>query len=128
MNKAVQSVIDVHTLIENIFTGNNLENDLGDLLAHFDDNFAMVTINGDRIGLAQVASLFTHNIGTRSSLKIKLHDINLILESSNYCWVQYQEQHQTQDGDTLRISTACIRIEEERCFWVYLHETPVRVK
>lgn len=125
MNKAVQSVIDVHTLIENIFTGNNLESDLSDLLAHFDDNFAMVTMNGDRIGLAQVASLFTHNIGTRPSLKIWLHDLKPVLESSNYCWIQYQEQHQTQDGDTRRISTACIRIEEDRCFWVYLHETQV---
>lgn len=125
MSKAVQSVIDVHALIENVFTGRNKQNDLADLLDSFDKNFMMVTNSGTRIDLAQVESLFRQNAEGRPSLKIMLNDIKSILTSGDDCWVQYQEHHQTQDGETLRTSTVCIRVKDNKCTWVYLHETPV---
>lgn len=125
MSKAVQSVSDVHRLIENVFTGKNQQNDLSNLLDSFDENFMMVTISGVRIGLAQVESLFSQNVGGRPSLKITLSDMKPVLTSGDDCWVQYQEHHQTQEGETLRTSTVCIRVKEDKCTWLYLHETPV---
>ena len=90
MEKALQSVIDLHILIENVFTGKDTHA-LTPLLASFDDAFAMVTIKGERIGLEQVNELFSQNIGTRPSLTITLSDIKPIFERGEYCWIQYQE-------------------------------------
>ena len=44
MDQAIQSVIDLHVLIENIFTGQNAEQSLTPLLNSFDQNFKMVTV------------------------------------------------------------------------------------
>ncbi|WP_272690311.1 hypothetical protein [Providencia sp. PROV152] len=123
MEKALQNVIDLHISIENVFTGKD-QNALGPLLASFDKNFAMVTIKGERIGLEQINTLFNHNMGTRPSLKITLSDIKPILDTGEYCWLQYQERHETADSWLLRTSTVCIKVDGEHCLWVYLHETP----
>ncbi|MEX7479155.1 hypothetical protein AB0861_023790, partial [Acinetobacter baumannii] len=48
-----------------------------------------------------------------------------LYEFENYCWVQYQEHQQTDETETLRTSTACIKVDGETCYWVYLHETLV---
>ncbi|EMA3642741.1 hypothetical protein U2T78_003517 [Providencia stuartii] len=124
MEKALQSVIDLHILIENVFTGKDTHA-LTPLLASFDDAFAMVTIKGERIGLEQVNELFSQNIGTRPSLTITLSDIKPIFELGEYCWIQYQELHETPESRLLRTATVCIKVLGERCFWVYLHETPI---
>ncbi len=44
MDQAIQSVIDLHVLIENVFTGQNAEQSLTPLLNSFDQNFKMVTV------------------------------------------------------------------------------------
>ncbi|AIN65905.1 MULTISPECIES: hypothetical protein [Providencia] len=124
MEKALQSVIDLHILIENVFTGKDTHA-LTPLLASFDDAFAMVTIKGERIGLEQVNELFSQNIGTRPSLTITLSDIKPIFERGEYCWIQYQELHETPESRLLRTATVCIKVLGEHCFWVYLHETPI---
>lgn len=54
MDQAIQSVIDLHVLIENVFTGQNAEQSLTPLLNSFDQNFKMVTVQGQSIGLAEV--------------------------------------------------------------------------
>lgn len=41
MDQAIQSVIDLHVLIENVFTGKNAEQSLKPLLDSFDQNFKM---------------------------------------------------------------------------------------
>lgn len=125
MNKAVQSVIDLHVLIENIFTGQNAEQSLNPLLDSFDQNFKMVTVQGQSIGFAEVNSLFSQNIGNKPSLKIDIIKSTALYEFENYCWVQYQEHQQTSETETIRTSTACIKVEDEKCYWVYLHETLV---
>ncbi|MEO9279031.1 hypothetical protein ABFY81_03835 [Acinetobacter sp. WA-87] len=123
MDQAIQSVIDLHVLIENVFTGNNTEQNLNPLLDSFDQNFKMVTVQGQSIGLAEVKSLFSQNIGKKPSLKIDIIKSTALYEFENYCWVQYQEHQQTDETETLRTSTACIKVEGEKCYWVYLHET-----
>ncbi|MEY0231406.1 hypothetical protein [Providencia manganoxydans] len=124
MNKAVQSVIELHELIENVFTGHKPD-DLNKLLESFDSNFKMVTIGGDCIGLTQVNALFSNNIGAKPSLKITPDNIEPILEVGEYCWLQYRELHELDDSRLLRTSTVCIRIQDEQYFWTYLHETPI---
>jgi len=123
MDKAVQSVIDLHILIENVFTGQNAEQSLNPLLDSFDQNFRMVTVQGQSIGLAEVNSLFSQNIGKKPTLKINILKSTALFEFENYCWVQYQEHQQTNETETLRTSTACIKVEDEKYYWIYLHET-----
>jgi len=123
MDQAIQSVIDLHVLIENIFTDQNAEQSLSPLLDSFDQNFKMVTVQGQSIGLAEVKSLFSQNIGKKPSLKIDILTSTALYEFENYCWVQYQEHQQTNETETLRTSTACIKVEGGKCYWVYLHET-----
>ncbi|MFW6713131.1 hypothetical protein ACODTS_14650 [Acinetobacter pittii] len=125
MDQAIQSVIDLHVLIENVFTGKNAEQSLSPLLDSFDQNFKMVTVQGRSIGLAEVKSLFSQNIGKKPSLKIDIIKSAALYEFENYCWVQYQEHQQTNETETVRTSTACIKVEGEKCHWVYLHETLV---
>ncbi|HFF4746790.1 TPA: hypothetical protein ACGC4D_001638, partial [Acinetobacter baumannii] len=123
--QAIQSVIDLHVLIENVFTGQNAEQSLTPLLNSFDQNFKMVTVQGQSIGLAEVKNLFSQNIGKKPSLKITILKSTALYEFENYCWVQYQEHQQTSETETVRTSTACIKVEDEKCYWVYLHETLV---
>ncbi|MDS7926251.1 hypothetical protein [Acinetobacter sp. V115_6] len=123
MDQALQSVIDLHVLIENVFTGKNAEQTLSPLLDSFDQNFKMVTVQGQSIGLAEVNSLFSQNIGKKPSLKIDIIKSTALYEFENYCWVQYQEHQQTDETETVRTSTACIKVEDKKCYWVYLHET-----
>ncbi|MEI2558008.1 hypothetical protein [Acinetobacter pittii] len=123
MDQAIQSVIDLHVLIENVFTGKNAEQTLSVLLDSFDQNFKMVTVQGQSIGLAGVNSLFSQNIGKKPSLKIDIIKSTALYEFENYCWVQYQEHQQTDETETVRTSTACIKVEDKKCYWVYLHET-----
>ncbi|EML4806883.1 hypothetical protein LDX65_15030 [Acinetobacter baumannii] len=125
MDQAIQSVIDLHVLIENVFTGQNAEQSLTPLLSSFDQNFKMVTVQGQSIGLAEVKNLFSQNIGKKPSLKITILKSTALYEFENYCWVQYQEHQQTSETETVRTSTACIKVEDEKCYWVYLHETLV---
>ncbi|HCI3538686.1 hypothetical protein Q5X37_00155 [Acinetobacter baumannii] len=125
MDQAIQSVIDLHVLIENVFTGRNAEQSLTPLLNSFDQNFKMVTVQGQSIGLAEVKNLFSQNIGKKPSLKITILKSTALYEFENYCWVQYQEYQQTDETETVRTSTACIKVEDEKCYWVYLHETLV---
>jgi len=125
MDQAIQSVIDLHILIENVFTGQNAEQSLSPLLDSFDQNFKMVTVQGQSIGFAEVNSLFSQNIGKKPSLKIDIIKSTALYEFENYCWVQYQEHQQTDETETVRTSTACIKVEDEKCYWIYLHETLV---
>ncbi|MDC5121003.1 hypothetical protein NRA16_03550 [Acinetobacter baumannii] len=125
MDQAIQSVIDLHVLIENVFTGQNAEQSLTPLLNSFDQNFKMVTVQGQSIGLAEVKNLFSQNIRKKPSLKITILKSTALYEFENYCWVQYQEHQQTSETETVRTSTACIKVEDEKCYWVYLHETLV---
>ncbi|EPN9319557.1 hypothetical protein [Acinetobacter baumannii] len=123
MDQAIQSVIDLHVLIENVFTGQNAVQSLTPLLNSFDQNFKMVTVQGQSIGLAEVKNLFSQNIGKKPSLKITILKSTALYEFENYCWVQYQEHQQTSETETVRTSTACIKVEDKKCYWVYLHET-----
>ena len=127
MDNALQHVIDLHILIENVFTGQNAKDSLNQLLASFDPNFKMITTQGNVIGLPEINALFSQNIGNKPALKIKILNTRALFEADNHCWIQYQEHQQSHELDTLRISTACIKVESGQYYWVYLHETLVNL-
>ncbi|HHR6078869.1 TPA: hypothetical protein ACS7ZY_001209 [Providencia alcalifaciens] len=126
MSLAVQSVIDLHVVIEDVFTGRNQEESLPLLLNSFDPDFKMITIQGQGVTHKDVITLFSQHAGKKPNLTIVTQQIVPIQQLGDDCWVQYQEL-QTNDGvSSLRVSTACIHVENEKCIWKYLHETPVK--
>lgn len=127
INEALKNIVDLHIWIEDVFTNPNAQDSLKKLLSSFDQNFKMITVQGHCISLAEVSSLFRENIGKKSALKITISNAIPLFEAENYYWIQYHEHQQTSDQMQLRISTACIRVESGKCYWVYLHETPVQL-
>lgn len=126
MSLAVQSVIDLHVVIEDVFTGRNQGESLPLLLNSFDVDFKMITIQGQGIAHKDVTALFSQNVGKKPYLAIAIEQIVPIQQSGDDCWVQYQELQTNEGVSSLRISTACIHVENETCTWKYLHETPVK--
>ncbi|WP_369308575.1 hypothetical protein [Providencia rettgeri] len=125
MQKALQSVIDIHVLIEDVFTGRNGDKSVAPLLAYFSQNFKMVTIGGQRIGLAEVTGLFSQNVGAKPTFLTKTDEVIPLFEAGDRCWLQYQERQENEGKITVRISTVCIQVVDGQCYWEYLHETPV---
>ena len=91
-------------MIENIFTGQNAEQSLTPLLNSFDQNFKMVTVQGQSIGLAEVKTYLV-KILEKALFKITILKSTALYEFENYCWVQYQEHQQTDETETVRNST-----------------------
>ncbi|MCU4537113.1 hypothetical protein KTI96_08035 [Acinetobacter bereziniae] len=127
INEALKNIVDLHIWIEDVFTNPNAQDSLKKLLSSFDQNFKMITIQGHCISLAEVSSLFRENIGKKSAFKITISNVIPLFEAQNHYWIQYQEHQQFDQLHTLRISTVCIKIEDDQCYWVYLHETPVQL-
>lgn len=98
MKRALQSIVDLHVLIEDVFTGRNSDKSLSLLLSSFDDNFKMVTIQGHCIGLNDVTKLFSQNVGARTALTIECINLMPLREDNGYCWVQYQEKQLVAGG------------------------------
>ncbi|CAG9426875.1 MULTISPECIES: hypothetical protein [Providencia] len=128
MSLAIQNIIDVHMLIEDVFTGRDQGESLQALLGSFDKTFKMVTIQGASMNAQQASELFSKNRGVRPSLVIEIRNIQPLFEcDGNTYWIQYLE-HQTLAGkENSRTSTVCIKIEDGKCHWLYLHETPILV-
>lgn len=119
---AVQSVIDIHEYIENVFTQNHPE-ELTQLFDAFHPDFQMITLTGRKVNLQSVQQLFTNKQGTRVGLKITIEDINVISHQDSTVWLQYKETHNENDVITSRLSTACVIVENNEWQWIYLHET-----
>jgi hypothetical protein len=125
-SEVLKNIVDLHILIEDVFTNPNAQDSLKKLLSSFDQNFKMITVQGHCISLAEVSSLFRENIGKKPTLKIHISNIIPLFESEHLYWIQYQEHQQTSEQMQLRVSTACIRVESGKCYWQYLHETLVQ--
>lgn len=126
MSLAVQSVIDLHVVIKDVFTGRNQGESLPLLLNSFAPDFKMVTIQGQGITHKDVTALFSQLVGKKPHLTIAIQNIVPIQQVGSDCWIQYQELQTNEGISSLRISTACIHVENEKCTWKYLHETPVK--
>lgn len=120
---AVQNVIDVHELIELVFTGNCDSADIDKLTQVFSSEFDMVKMDGGCFDQQQTIALFRKLAGAKPTLKISLHSIKVIQAENDKVWLQYQENQYQNELVHKRISTACIQVLGEQCQWIYLHET-----
>ncbi|KKW79983.1 hypothetical protein AAV97_05920 [Acinetobacter sp. Ag2] len=127
INEALKNIVDLHIWIEDVFTNPNAQDSLKKLLSSFDQNFKMITTQGHCVNLTEITALFNENVGKKPSLKTTPLNITPLFEFENHYWIQYQEHQQFHQLHTLRISTVCIKIEDDQCYWVYLHETPVQL-
>lgn len=121
---ALQSVIDLHDLIERVFTTQNNEN-LTALYQGFHPDFEMITTTGNLVTLENVKQLFSTKHGARPTLKITVNNIKVISESAEKIWLQYQETHDEHNHSLSRLSTVCITINAGKACWFYLHETAI---
>lgn len=121
---AMQSVIDIHEYIENVFT-QSYPAELAQLLKVFHPDFQMITTTGHKVNLQAVQVLFTSKQGIRTGLKITIEDINVINHQDSTVWLQYKEIHNENGVITSRLSTACVIVENNEWQWIYLHETVI---
>lgn len=121
---ALQSVIDLHDLIERVFTTQNSEN-LTALYQSFHPDFEMITTTGNLVTLENVKQLFSAKYGARPTLKITVKNIQIIHETTETIWLQYQETHDEDNRSFSRLSTVCITIDAGKARWFYLHETAI---
>ncbi|MGL4674340.1 MAG: hypothetical protein ACRCXK_05715 [Wohlfahrtiimonas sp.] len=121
---AMQSVVDIHEYIENVFTQNHPE-ELAQLFNAFHPDFQMITLTGHKVNLQAVQQLFTSKQGTRAGLKITIEDISVINHQNSTVWLQYKEIHNENGVITSRLSTACVIVENTTWQWIYLHETSI---
>lgn len=122
-DKASQSVIVLHQLIEAVFHGDGSQ--LTELLTHFDDDFMMVTPAGKTLALAEVEALFGRLTGARQGMTIAIEQCKVISQRGDEVVIQYHELQQQQGNHTHRISLAVINCATQPPRWRYLQETMV---
>lgn len=122
-NKASQSVIVLHQLIEAVFHGDGSKT--AELLTHFADDFVMVTPTGKSLALADVGDLFNRLTGARQGMTISIEQFNVISQRGDEVVIQYHELQQQQNNHSHRISLALINCATQPPSWRYLQETMV---
>ncbi|TCM65235.1 putative secreted protein (type I secretion substrate) [Acinetobacter calcoaceticus] len=123
--RAVQSVIDLHDLIQTVFSSADSEQQLQQLLQYFSADYEMIGVSGKLLQTTQLQALFTQNMGSMPDFKIEIDDIAVIFESDTRVMLRYREQQDKQGSITQRLSTALIEMDAERCVWRFLHETSI---
>ncbi len=121
--KATQSVIVLHQLIEAVFHGDGSQ--ITELLTHFADDFVMVTPSGKSLALADVEALFGRLTGARQGMTITIEQCSVISQRADEVVIQYHELQQQQDNHSHRISLAVIDCANQPPRWRYLQETMV---
>lgn len=123
---AHRSVVELHQWIEEIFTSRaGYPSALDQLLSSFSASFAMITMQGQTIGLSDVESLFRNNVGGRPQLRIEIDACETLLETESSVVCRYRETHHNGGTVQARWSLAIIDIPEGQPRWRYLHETGI---
>lgn len=122
-NKASQSVIVLHQLIEAVFHGDGSK--VSELMTHFVDDFLMVTPTGKSLVLADVEDLFGRLTGARQGMTITIEQCRVISQRADEVVIQYHELQQQQNNHSHRISLAVINCATQPPSWRYLQETMV---
>jgi len=122
-NKASQSVIVLHQLIEAVFHGDGSR--VSELMTHFADDFLMVTPTGKSLVLADVEDLFGRLTGARQGMTITIEQCRVISQRADEVVIQYHELQQQLDNCSHRISLAVIDCSDQPPRWRYLQETMV---
>ncbi len=122
---AIQNVIDIHELIELVFTGKGTSADINKLTQVFSPEFSMIKMDGDCFDHQQTVALFKKLAGAKPTLTIALHNMKVIQAENDKVWLQYQEEQHQNELAHNRTSTVCIQVTDEQCQWIYLHETAI---
>ena len=122
MNRYLKEVVDLHVLIEALFSG--AQGTVAAMLERFHGDFTMVTPGGAQLSLGDVASLFAQRAGAQPGLSIELCGLETIAQWPEGAVVRYRETHHLpgQPAKT-RVSTAVFSDEGGRPLWRHLQET-----
>lgn len=122
---AQQSVFTLHDFIKEVFHQEN-STSLAPLANSFADDFSMVTLTGKQLHRQQVIDFFSEQQGKRPSLLIEICNVQVLSQDMQHVWLCYQENQSSTEGDTQRLSTACIVIDNNGTWrWRYLQETAI---
>lgn len=121
--KARESIIVLHQLIEKVFHGDG--SFVPELLRHFEPDFVMVAPSGKSLSMDEVTALFTRLVGERQGVAITIEHCKVISQLGQEVVIQYHELQQQGDNHTHRISLAVIDCGSAPPRWRYLQETMV---
>ncbi len=127
-DKALQEVIDLHVLIENLFRGNvkDIKKAKTEFLEHFDKDFYMITPSGTILDLVKLSNWYPSSLNARPGNKIEIVNFKLHDFTNEYALVTYEEKQTFAEQFLHRISTALLipSIKTVSGFvWKHLHET-----
>jgi hypothetical protein len=122
VNQYITEVIDLHVLIEALFSRG--EGSSAALMEHFDPSFTMVTTAGAAISINQVSALFQSQTGKQPGLQIEVSQVEILAEWEKGAVVGYRETHRTAgQSSRSRLSTALFNRVNGKAVWRHLQET-----
>ncbi len=121
IEKARQSVIDVHVLIEQVLGKDG--GAMAELMNSFAPQFTMVTPKGVELSRAQTEAFFNANVGARAGLEIVLEDFRTVAVDGQTVTLRYTEVQHLNGQRGARLSVAVLRVTEAATQWLYLQET-----
>lgn len=123
---AQNSIIELHKWIEDIFTGRKDHlTALKRVIESFHSDFAMITMQGQSIGLSDVETMFRNNIGSRPQLHIEIDSYETLQISEHTALCRYRETHHNGQEVRARWSVVSIVFQNGQPLWRYLHETAI---
>ncbi|PXV59054.1 hypothetical protein SAMN04487785_11728 [Dyella jiangningensis] len=127
LEQARTEIVLLHEQIEAWFRGEAAPEALDALIACFDDDFAMVTVRGERLDRDSTRHLFARLGGARPGIAITIDDVAVTVDSPEGCMVSYREIQVLPDGSSnQRHSVAWLSTAElGRPRWRFLQETSI---
>lgn len=128
IERATQSIHDVHQLIQTVFTQTSDESQqaIEQLMPAFAEHFSMVGITGRLINRAQVEQLFRSARGAKPGLEIHIGQVTAVWQTGQSVALRYQESHRFNGEETTRLSVAILECSDDGgVLWHYLHETAI---
>ncbi|HGM5490646.1 TPA: DUF4440 domain-containing protein [Serratia fonticola] len=124
MNRYFTEVIDAHVAIANWLGKGSGEYPA--LLARFQDDFCMITLNGSKLGRKELGAFFLAHRATKPGLEIVIEEMTMVAEWATGAIVHYREK-QTLPGQPVsqRYSTVVFTQTTTGQRWLHLHETPI---
>ncbi|MCI1900508.1 MAG: DUF4440 domain-containing protein [Enterobacter sp.] len=122
MNRFTDEIMTAHVAIES-WLGQG-QGDLRSLMAHFCEDFTMITPTGACLDYPTLSAIFQAQRGSRSGLHIVVDRIEHIEAWSEGAVLRYRET-QSIPGKltTVRWSTVVLKQHRDKILWRHLHET-----
>lgn len=128
-DKTLQETIDIHILIENCFTGNNIK-DINlakvEFLSHFHENFYMIGASGVTFNYEKLGAWFPSAYNSRPGNKIEILNFKLHSYNDHQVLVTYEEKQNFANEILHRVSTGIlVPSVNTKTGYIYqhLHET-----